>query len=296
MKVFNIVLLALFVIGIIITSHYLGVQSYHWLPTPAALEALPVGDLFSFLVSLGSLVFLGVLGMMIYSILFFRAAKGDKSDAYPIKGNVQLEIIWTVIPIVLVVWITYYSYNIYQKMNVLGNLPVVHLHNPLEESAYAAINDQDQNGETIEVTARQWDWSFHYPNGNITSRELHLPLNQKVRLILKSEDVIHGFFVPNFRIKQDIVPNRAIELRLTANRVGKYQLEDSQFSGTYFALMQADVYVDPVETYSKWLSQASKQKPLPESNQAILEHNRYIATPSYFFHWPSVSPAKSLVN
>jgi len=288
MKLFNIILLALFVIVIIIASNYLGQQAYNWLPTPAALEAQPVGDLFSFLVTLGSLVFLGVLGMLLYSIVSFRAAKGDKSDAQPIKGNLTLEIVWTVIPLILVIWITSYSYNIYQKMNILGNLPIVHLHNPLEESAYAAENPQAS--ETIEVTARQWSWSFYYPSSNITSSQLHLPLNQRVKLLLKSEDVIHGFFVPNFRIKQDIVPNRSIELRLTANRIGKYQLEDSQFSGTYFSLMKADVYVDSLDTYSKWLTQAKNQKPTLETNLAAAEHKRYITDPAHF-HWPTVVPA-----
>ncbi|WP_249093277.1 hypothetical protein [Argonema galeatum] len=77
---------------------------------------------------------------------------------------------------------------------------------------------------------------------------------------MHSEDAIHGFYVPEFRLKQDIIPNRNINLVLTPTLIGKYHLRDSQFSGTDFALMVADVYVDSSEAYSQWLSQAATPK------------------------------------
>ncbi len=292
MRVFNIVLLTIFVVVIIIVSHWLGQQAYDWLPTPAAAEAEPVGDLFSFLVTLGSLVFFGVFGTLLYSILFYRAARSDASDAPPIRGNLTLEITWTVIPLLLVMGIAGYSSIIYQRMNILGYLPIVHLHTPLEAPAYAETGTPNtQPDEKIEVIAKQWSWSFRYPTHNVTSSELHLPLNQRVHLTLESKDVLHGFYVPNFRIKQDIVPNRKIEFSFTPNREGKYQLHDSQFSGTYFALMEADVYVDSPDAYEQWLTETATRQPVPADNRATSEHIQP-ATTLLQSGWPTVPPAK----
>ncbi|BAZ70953.1 cytochrome c oxidase subunit II (plasmid) [Fischerella sp. NIES-4106] len=291
MRIFNIVLLTIFVVAIVIASHIVGQQAYHWLPIAATAEAEPVGHLFSFLVTLGAIVFLGVLGMLLYSILFYRAANSDTSDAPAIRGNSKLEITWTVIPILLVIWISSYSYNIYQRMNTLGSLPFVHLH-LLEAPANAETGSSDmQPAERIEAIAKQWSWSFRYPSHNVTSTELHLPVNQRVHLTLQSEDVLHGFYVPNFRIKQDIIPNEKIQLQFTPNRIGKYRLHDSQFSGTYFALMEADVYVDPPETYNQWLAQTATHLPVPAVNPAKSEHNQPPKTPLRS-NWHTVTPAQ----
>lgn len=292
MRVFNILLLVVFVIFTIIISHGLGQQAYDWLPISATKEAELVGHLFSFLVTLGSGVFFGVLGILFYSILFYRANRNDNGDAPPIRGNLKLEITWTVIPILLVIWIAGYSYNIYQRMNTLGSLAIVNLPNPLVEPAYAQTDRSDAlPDEEIEVTVKQWSWSFRYPTRNITSDELHLPLNRRIRLLMTSEDVLHGFYVPNFRIKQDIVPNRTIELKFTPNRVGKYQLHDSQFSGTYFALMEADVYVDSSDAYSQWLTELATRQPTSARILSNDEHKNPPETPLKS-SWPTVSPAK----
>lgn len=295
MQIFNITLLAIYVGIIILVSHLLGQQAYSWLPIAAASEAELVGHLFSFLVTLGTVVFLGVLGILVYSILFYRAANDDTSDAPAIRGNMKLEITWTVVPILLVAWIAIYSYNIYQRMNILGSLPLAHFH-PLEAPAYAEtdrseMQSDEQPAEQIEVIAKQWSWSFHYPSHNVTSTELHLAVNQPVRLMLQSEDVVHGFFVPNFRIKQDMMPNRTIEFKFTPSRIGQYPLYDSQFSGTYFALMNAVVSVDSPEFHQQWLAQAVTQLPVPAVNLAISEHTQPPAIPLRS-RWHTVSPAK----
>lgn len=290
MRIFNTLLLAIWVGVIILASHAMGQQAYHWLPIAAAAEAEPVGHLFSFLVTLGTIVFLGVMGVLVYSILFYRASNNDKSDAPAIRGNWKLEITWTVIPILLVTWIASYSYTIYQRMNTLGSLPLAHLH-VLEAPAYAEDGNNMQPAEQIEVIAKQWSWSFRYPSRNVTSTELHLPVNQPVHLMLQSEDVLHGFYVPNFRIKQDIIPNQTIEFKFTPNRIGQYQLHDSQFSGTYFALMEASVSVDSPEQYSNWLAQAATRSPVPAVNPATSEHTQPPAIPLRS-RWHTVPPAQ----
>lgn len=294
MQILNVLLLAVFVVVITVVSHWLGQQAYSWLPTPAVAEAEPVGDLFSLLVTLAAVIFLIVIGVLLYSICFCRAAKGDNSDGPPIRGNLKVEIIWTVIPILLVLWIASTSFNTYERMDMLGPMQVVHLHAPLGvELAYAQTGNSNdtQPDEEIEVIAKQWSWSFRYPAKNVTSTELHLPVNRRVHLMMQSEDVLHGFYVPNFRIKQDIVPNRTIDLKFTPTRIGKYQLHDSQFSGTYFATMIADVYIDSLEAYDQWLTQASARQPTLAANRAADEH----AQPSKKVlnsGWPTVPPAK----
>ena len=305
MKLHNVSLLAAFVIGIVLTSHWLGQQSYHWLAPAASLEAQEVGHLFSFLVSLASVVFLGVIGMMAYSLWVYRSSADDSSDGPAIRGHSAVEITWTVIPVLLVIWIASYSFVIYQRMSLLGSLPLVHEHHFLPgQAAYAQDSGPPEPApiqpmeETIEVQARQWNWTFKYNDGTVSSTELHLPVNQRVHLLLTSEDVQHGFYVPNFRIKQDIVPNRTIDLSFTPNKLGTYTLHDSQFSGTYFALMKADVQVESLEAYQRWLMDTAtgsrRASPDPASEEESRRHDRKLPLQS---RWPSVQPADPpLVN
>ncbi|MFN9173235.1 MAG: cytochrome c oxidase subunit II [Synechocystis sp.] len=290
----NLILLVVYSVFTLVMSYWLGQQSYQWLPTAAAAEAEPVGDLLSFLVSLGSIVFLGVAGILGYSIIFYRFSPHN-ADGAPIRGNTRLEIIWTIIPIILVTWIAWYSYAIYQRMQVLGPLPIVELPELLEEKAIATepasltAQNSNLNPERIQVDVKQWAWTFTYPNVGVISHELHLPMDRRVTLTMTSQDVLHGFYVPNFRIKQDIVPNREIEFSFTPNRIGNYELHDSQFSGTYFAVMTAPVMVQSLPDYQAWLdSQKQAQAPLP-SSPALQEFQQRPAT-SVKSGWPTVKP------
>lgn len=294
-RILNTLLLAAFVTVLVIVSYWLGQQAYSWMPAQGTAEAKRVDALFSFLVTLGTFVFLGIAGFILYSILIGRAGEGDFSDARPDRGNPKLEALWTGIPVLLVLWIAAQNFNIYQQIDIQGLTPIVHLHVPsVAEPADAATsvnNNAKPVTEQIEVVAKQWSWTFHYPTRNVTSTELHLPVNQSTSLALRSEDVIHGFYVPEFRLKQDIIPNRTITYTLTPVREGKYRLHDSHFSGTYFATMAADVYVESPEAYTQWLAQAAARKPAPAKNQAAAEYSQ---RQEYGFRsrWPTVRPAE----
>ena len=276
-----------------VVSIGIGKLSYSWLPPQAAAESVLVDDLFSFLVTLGAFIFLGVTGTLTYSVIFHRAAKYDMSDGPHIEGNVALEVIWTAIPILLVFWIAGYSYQVYQKMAIKGPMEVVHLHMPVGvEAAYAApVASMGEPTEDIEVIGKQWAWVFRYPEQNVTSTELHLPTNKRVRLALTSEDVIHGFYIPAFRLKQDIIPNETINFEFTPIREGTYQLTDSQFSGTYFATMMADVVVESPENYQQWLANAASQTPTAAPNQAAAEYAEE-QNETFKVGWPTVQPAQ----
>ena len=242
-------------------SFWMGQQAYGWMPPQASAESILVDDLFSFLVTLGTFIFLGVFVTLVYSVLFQRAGKYDFSDGPHIEGNVTLEVIWTAIPFALVIWIAVYSFQIYDQMSILGPMEHIHKGMATAEAAPGLAEVSEVSGqEPIEVLARQWAWEFRYPNQNVSSTELHLSNNQRATLLLKSEDVIHGFYIPAFRIKQDIVPNEEITFEFTPIQEGSYRLRDSQYSGTYFAAMQTDVVVESPEAHRDWLKEAAAQQ------------------------------------
>lgn len=285
-------LLTIFIAAAIFISHWLGQQAYTWMPPQATAEAQRVDTLFSFLVSVGAFIFLMLVGMMVFSALFFRAKPDDYSEGHPARGSAKLEILWTVAPTLLVLWIAAQNIKIYNQLDILGLKQIVHLH--LEAPASAETSEPKPAAEQVQVMAKQWDWTFRYPNKAI-SHELHLPVNESTRLDLQAKEVIHGFYVPAFRLKQDMVPGRDIDLVITPTRVGKYRLQDSQYSGTYFALMEANVYVEPRDVYNQWLTTIA-QHPDNSTNPAIAEQ---LQSPKTLFktgwspHLPSDSVAKS---
>jgi cytochrome c oxidase subunit 2 len=168
------------------------------------------------------------------------------------------------------------------------------LHTPLEEPAYAVASDDKPKpaAETIDVFVKQWDWSFRYPN-NITSNELHLPVSRRTPLNMHAKEVLHSFYVPEFRVQQYIVPGRDIDLVVTPTRIGKYTLKDSLFSGTYFALRDTNVHIESLEQYNQWLSQA-QYEPTSIKSQAVAE---YTQPPKTFFksNWYTVLPEQRAI-
>ncbi len=301
MKIRTVLVLGAAAIALTLISLWMGQQAYAWFPPQASAESILVDRLFSFLVALGTFIFLGVVGTLAYAVLFQQAGRYDTRDGPHIEGNVPLEIVWTAIPFALVIWIAFYSYQVYDQMSILG--PMEHVHGktmamasaiaaPLEQTSAPGMADTPP---PIEVHARQWVWEFRYPDRNVTSTELHLPSNQRVKLVLQSEDVLHGFFVPAFRIKQDIIPGRVIDFGFTPIREGRYRLRDSQFSGTYFAAMQADVVVESPKAYQQWLTAAAAQPPVAAYNRAFDEYR--LAQNPISTGWKTVEPAAPpLVN
>lgn len=328
---------------IVLVSHWMAQQSQRWLPVQASSAAPLVDGLFGFETGLGTFIFLGVLTVMAWSLLFHRARKYDESDAEPIEGNTRLEIIWTVIPLVLVLLIAANAIRVNRVLGVLG--PMEHVHGGTQGAAAAtstAAPGADPSGMVtsaaaaselqVEVIARQWSWEFRYPLADgdhpggpgaphgaeagrreasgleaggltaehgrlatVSSTELHLPVNRPVSFRLLSEDVLHGFYVPAFRLKQDVVPGQAISFRLTPTRLGRYRLRDSQFSGTWFAANQADVVVESPAAFAHWLELGVQQPLQPGLSPAADDYARRQQRPGN--GWATVVPAPPpLVN
>ena len=293
-RILEYILMAVGMVVIIVVSYWMGQIAYSWMPVEATTDAEHIDDLFSFLVTMASVIFLGIIGTIGYSLIFYRAASGDYSEGHAYRSNWKLEVVWFVVPALLVTWIVTYSINIYTRMEIAG--PTKLLAAPEPESEI--IDRENNNGKiptTIGVVAKQWAWDFHYPDKAVT-HELHLPVNQQVRLILQSEDVLHGFYVPEFRIKQDIIPSRDIPFQFIPSRVGKYKLHDSQLSGTYFAINEADVYVETVEDYQNWLAKGTGDRlASSKSDDFNLAASEYAHPPKRAFnsHYPTVIPAQS---
>jgi len=256
--------------ALVALSWWMAQQAYRWLPVQASTAAPLVDGLFSFETGIGTFVFGGVVSVMVWVVLMHRAEKYDETDAEPIEGNTRLEVIWTAIPFVLVMAIAVYAIRVNTSLGVLGPMEHIHLANPVEDQG--GYPGDRLPAEQVEVIARQWSWEFHYPDAKVSSTELHLPLNQPVTFRLVSEDVLHGFYVPAFRLKQDVIPGRAINFNLTPTREGRYRLRDSQFSGTWFAANQADVVVESPEAYQAWLQESSRQPLQPGLSDAVGEY------------------------
>jgi cytochrome c oxidase subunit 2 len=268
-------------------SYWMAGEAYRWLPVQASNAAPLVDGLFSFETGVGTFVFLGVISVMAWVLLVHRAEKYDESDAEPIEGNTRLEVIWTAIPFVLVMAIAWYAIQVNTELGVLGPMEHIHLRSPQEQQGGYAGDRLP--AEQVEVIARQWSWEFRYPGEQVSSTELHLELDRPVTFRLVSEDVLHGFFIPAFRLKQDVIPGRAIDFSLTPTRVGRYRLRDSQFSGTWFAANQADVVVETASDHAAWLKQAAA---------APLQSGLSVAADEYADRqtnprggWPTVVPA-----
>ena len=265
--------------------------SYSWFPPQASSAAPYVDDLFALETGIGSFLWFGLTGVIGWTLLFNRAPKYDESYGEPIEGNNRLEITWTVIPTVIVFAIAIYSMQVNDKLDALGPKQKYAL--GTDPASVAAVDPRATVGP-IDVIARQWSWEFIYPEG-VRSSELHLPINQRVNFRLISEDVNHSFYVPAFRLKQDIIPGSVISYSLTPTREGRFRLRDAMFSGAYFSQNQTDVIVESDEAYSSWLKATAKQPLQPGLSPGSDLYAKRLANGDK--GWATVPPAPApLVN
>jgi cytochrome c oxidase subunit 2 len=137
--------------------------------------------------------------------------------------------------------------------------------------AAVAPNDATE----IVVTAKKWVWQFEYPDGTRTLNDLHVPLNKPVKLVMHSEDVIHSFFVPSFRLKRDVIPGRYTQLWFTATEPGVQQVFCAEYCGKGHSDMLAKIHVDTDEQYETFLREGDeqvRQMPLQELGRQVYEN------------------------
>ena len=208
----------------------------NWLPDPASEQMERIEFVFWFATIICIVIFALVAGVILYSVVRFRAAPDDDNDGPPIHGHTGLEIAWTAVPAVLVTAIAVVSAIVLARNDDTGK-------NPLK----------------VDVTAVQFAWKFSYPaSGNLTSGVLMLPLGRPVELTLRANDVIHSFWVPNFGQKQDAVPGITTRLVITPNRLGTYPIICTELCGLGHAAMRSSAHVVSPSQFASWVK---RQRP-----------------------------------
>ena len=203
-----------------------------WLPEDASREAGRIDFVFWFVIAICIFIFSIVAAVMIYAVLQFRVREDDFEDGPPIHGHTGLEITWTIIPFVLVTAIAIVSAIVLSRNDA-----------------------QAQDTLRINVTAQQFEFTFSYPDAkNVTSPVLMLPKGRSVELYMRSLDVIHSVFVPQFSQKEDIVPGLVTQLHITPTRLGTFPLECTELCGLGHSLMRSQAVVMEPAEFNAWLS------------------------------------------
>jgi cytochrome c oxidase subunit 2 len=205
-------------------------------PVQASTQGQIIDDLFTTHIWLIGFFFSLIVVFMLYSVVVFRRKKGEKGSGAYLTGNHNLEIVWTVIPLFIVLYLA-----------VVG------------ATTLADVERRDPDALVVNVFASQWNWRFEYEDGT-NSDVLVLPKDSQVLLRLQSSDVIHSFFVPEFRVKQDVLPGGEDfmrELRITPNLLGDFKVRCAEICGQLHYSMLADVSVIPANEFEIWLSSQS---------------------------------------
>lgn len=270
-------------------------QNHGLMPLAASDDAKAVDGIFDVMMTIGTGLFLLVQGILLYCLIRFRRKKGDITDGPAIEGNVPLEILWTAIPAVVVFTLAIYSFEVYNSMGGLDPHAAhgtvgLHAHkSPSDPTKSMIAMDIDskniayglgissesvnQSTSKVKVTGLQYAWIFNYPETGITSGELHVPIGKAIELDMEAVDVIHAFWLPEFRIKQDVIPGRTTQLVFTANRVGQYPIICAELCGSYHGGMKTTLYVHTPEEYQKWLADNNVNTETTESQKVARSSN-----------------------
>jgi len=215
-----------------------------WFPTKGSVQAGRVHTLYEVLLIATIPIFVLVETVVLFSVWKFRMRPGqEEMDGPPIHGNTRLEVVWTALPAVLILGLCGYSYSVLR-----------------------ANEASKKNEMTVNVTTRQFAFEFGYPEAGgkqVLSSELYLPINQPVVFKLRSLDVIHSFFVPNFSEKLDAVPGIVTTLRVTPDVMGTYPVECTELCGAGHSLMRSSAHVVTQAAFQRWLHAQPVNGPAP---------------------------------
>jgi cytochrome c oxidase subunit 2 len=225
-RILSIIVIAV----VVIAAGVLVALKVDLMPEQASAQAQMIDPLFRGLLGLATVIFLIVEGGLVYAVIRFRRRPGDESDGPAVHGSNALEFVWTAIPAIIVVVIAFASFRVLSASGAREPQPLV-----------------------VQVIGRQFVWEFRYPEADVTAAELHLPVDRQVRFEISSDDVVHSFWVPEFRIKQDATPGQVAELVITPTRIGRYPLRCAELCGAAHATMTSEVFVESEQEFSAWL-------------------------------------------
>jgi len=196
--------------------------------------------LFVLIISLAMLVLITFL--MVFFVIKYRRKRHPEAEQ--IEGNKTLEIVWTVVPVLLVMGMFYFGWV-----------------------GYKFMKDVPADAMLVKATGQMWSWMFEYDNG-VQSDTLRVPVGRSVHVELESKDVIHSFYVPAFRIKQDLVPGKTNYVWFTGEEPGAYELFCAEYCGQRHSYMLSQVVVMPVDEYNAWMDKEVKFLAEPDSAAA----------------------------
>jgi cytochrome c oxidase subunit 2 len=219
--------------------------------------ARQVDGVFLFIFIIALFFFIVTQGALIYFAFRYRRKDPlEEAQTPQITGNRTLEIIWVVIPSILLLAIFAYGYVVFRD-----------------------IRTPPPGATEVKVTAKQWLYVFNYPDGRSEINEVHVQLGKPVKFIMTSTDVIHGFYLPEFRVKQDIVPGSYNYLWVEPDRTGSFDIFCTQYCGTGHSTMRATMVVLSHEDYEHW--SRSEEKPgtmTPvKKGEEVVEHSGCLA-------------------
>jgi cytochrome c oxidase subunit II len=204
------------------------------LPDQASVQAQFIDGLFSIHFYAIVILFALIVGLIVFSMVVFRRKPGDATDAAHVEGSTNLEAIWTIVPLIAVLIIAFIGADVLGKVERPEPRPL-----------------------EVRVVSSQWAWSFEYLDYGIISPELVLPVDRQALLLLSSRDVIHSFWVPEFRVKQDALPGgeeMVRPLRITPTQTGNYKVLCAELCGLGHAEMRADVRVVTQGEFDEWVN------------------------------------------
>lgn len=194
-----------------------------------------------FLIALMAICFIACNAALIYFMVRYRR-KSDHDETSAISGNHLLEAVWTIIPTIVVLIIFVYGVRVWGEMRT-----------------------PPADAMTINVTGVQWAWRFEYPDGRIEAEDLYVPKGQAIRLNMISGDVLHSFFVPEFRVKEDVVPSQYTQLWFRGDVEGSYNIFCTEFCGDNHSGMLGKVHVLGPEDWDRWVRRVPDPDAVPLS-------------------------------
>jgi cytochrome c oxidase subunit 2 len=214
--------------------------SIDWFPEAASGSADKIDTVYDVLLICSVPIFVLVMTVAIYSVVRFRAKPGDTRDGAPIHGNTRLEVIWVTIPFIMVTALAIYGWITLDDLEA-----------------------KQPNELVVHVTGQQFTWTFEYPDEKVTSNELVLPDNRPVEFRINTKDVLHSFWVPQFRLKSDAVPGLTTKIRLTPDRIGHYEVVCAELCGIGHSTMRQNVRVVRPAAFDAWLQDQKKAASAP---------------------------------
>ncbi len=226
-------IVSLVVIGIVVGLGSTAIAYFiPWLPEQASEQREGIDFVFYLTTAICIGIFAIVASVIVYSVFKFRVRPDDDSDGAPIHGHTGLEIAWTVVPTVLVTAMSVYSGVVLAQIE---RLPDEH--------------------RVVKVTAQQFAWSFEYGDEKLTTGELVLPVGQTVQLQLTAKDVIHSFWVPEWRVKKDAVPGIVTDIVVTPTKEGRFPVVCTELCGLGHAAMRARAVVVSEAEFGRWVEE-----------------------------------------